>query len=117
MSRTSLVFRAGALATLACLGCNGAVATTPAKSTAPASSTTPSSPSTPPAPVGSNAMTLGAVSIHSSMYSGENSPIYVTVTNTGAATWNDDYQLGVVGDMAGDAAKFLNDPQLLQVYP
>jgi hypothetical protein len=51
------------------------------------------------------------------MYSGQNAPIYVTVTNTGTATWDDTYRLGVVNGTAGDGARFLEDKQLLQVYP
>jgi hypothetical protein len=120
VSHSSLVARLVApAALLACWGCNGATPTTSAASTAPGSTAKPSSPgtTTPPAPVGSNAVTVGQVYMPSTLYSGQNAAIYVTVTNTGAATWDDTYQLGVVGDTSGDAYKFLNDPQLLQVYP
>ncbi len=102
-------------ATIACGGCNGSAPTAPAaRATTPASTAKPAAP--PAAPVGSNAVSLGAVEIPAQMYAGQMAPFYVTVTNTGAATWDDNYRLGVVGGMAGDGALFLNDPQLLQVY-
>jgi hypothetical protein len=100
-------------ATIACGGCNGAAVQAPK----PSARTSPGStakPPAPPAPVGSNAVALGAVEIPAQMYAGQMAPFYVTVTNTGAATWDDNYRLGAVA--GGDAAKFLNDPQLLQIY-
>jgi len=122
MACTNLPIRlaaaAPALAALACLGCNGAVppAASSATTNPAATAKTPPPPPAPPAPIGSNDATLGAVEIPATMYSGQMAALYVTFTNTGAATWDDSYRLGVVNDMQGDAAQFLNDAQLQQVY-
>src|SRR5262245_60314925 len=50
---------------------------------------------------------VGGVEIPDSMRSGDRARLRIVMKNRGTATWDRDFRLGVVGDGAGDAARFI----------
>jgi hypothetical protein len=104
------------------VGCQGGVVAKPAATSAPGATTPAPAPKpapaaskpapAPAAPAAATGAQLVSVEIPSRMYAGQMAPFYVTLTNTGQTTWDDTFRLGVVGDLAGDGTRFLEDPAL-----
>jgi hypothetical protein len=68
-------------------------------------------PAPPPAPAPSvtDAATILSVSIPATMFAGQRGGWKIEVRNDGSTTWNEDFRLGVVDDMAGDGSRFMEN--------
>ncbi|MBI3724019.1 hypothetical protein HY251_08720, partial [bacterium] len=83
------------------------------------SAPSPSSPSPSPSG-GTDDAKVASTMIAKETMTGMTVAFTVVVENTGTSTWSDDFRLGVVDDMSGDAAKFLSssgEPNRVHLAP